>query len=52
MEKFVHTDDFKALNIGLSLDEGIANPNNAYRVFYGERTAWLVSFYRVASNIC
>lgn len=26
--------------IGFALDEGLANPRNAFTVFYGERTPW------------
>ncbi|KAK2168321.1 hypothetical protein LSH36_18g09019 [Paralvinella palmiformis] len=37
MELFVHHDEFKKLNIGFALDEGLANPTNAFTVFYGER---------------
>jgi hypothetical protein len=40
MEKFIATDDFKNLNVGFSLDEGIASPNSDYLVFYGERSIW------------
>lgn len=40
MAKFVHSDDFKALNIGFSLDEGIASPNDVFPVFYAERSTW------------
>lgn len=40
MEKFVPTADFKSLNIGFSLDEGIAGPTEEYPVFYAERSIW------------
>ncbi|KAI9228770.1 MAG: Aminoacylase-1 [Piptocephalis tieghemiana] len=39
---FVKTPDFKALNVGLALDEGIANPGEHYKLFYGERAPWWV----------
>uniref|UniRef100_A0A1B0CBE7 N-acyl-aliphatic-L-amino acid amidohydrolase n=1 Tax=Lutzomyia longipalpis TaxID=7200 RepID=A0A1B0CBE7_LUTLO len=44
MAKFVHTDDFKALNVGFSLDEGIASPTDTFPVFYAERPTWRVHF--------
>lgn len=40
MGAFVKTNFFKKLNIGFCLDEGLANPTNAFTVFYGERSAW------------
>lgn len=42
MEKFVHSDDFKALNVGFALDEGMASPNDDYVLFYGERSIWQI----------
>jgi len=36
----VNSPEFKALNVDLALDEGLANPDNAYTVFYGERCPW------------
>ena len=42
MKEFVHTNDFKALNVGFALDEGVANPTNNYYMFNGERTIWHV----------
>ena len=38
MEKFVEREEFQMMNVGYCLDEGMANPNNAFTVFYGERT--------------
>ena len=43
MEKFVETEVFKALNVGFCMDEGLANPGNAFSVFYGERSVWCES---------
>lgn len=40
MAKFVHTEDFKALNVGFALDEGMANPTEDFILFYGERSIW------------
>lgn len=44
MEKLIlnHRDYFDSLNIGYELDEGLANPENVYRVFYGERSPWWI----------
>ena len=44
MEKFVETEEFAKLNVGFFLDEGIANPSDDLRVFYGERATWWVEF--------
>ncbi|XP_053377243.1 aminoacylase-1-like [Mercenaria mercenaria] len=40
MKLFVKHEEFKKLNIGFALDEGLANPKDAYTVFYGERCCW------------
>lgn len=40
MAKFVHTEDFKSLNVGFALDEGMANPGEEFILFYGERSIW------------
>ena len=40
MVLFVKTEDFKMLNVGFALDEGLANPTSSYTVFYGERSPW------------
>lgn len=40
MRKFVHTDEFRRLNVGFALDEGIASPNEEYALNYGERCIW------------
>lgn len=42
MGAFVNTPEFKALNVGFALDEGLANPENKYSVFYAERGVWWV----------
>ncbi|XP_055389609.1 aminoacylase-1-like [Condylostylus longicornis] len=44
MCKFVHKDEFKALNAGFSFDEGVAGPDEIYPVFYAERSIWHVFF--------
>lgn len=40
MKAFAPSDDFKALNVGFSLDEGIASPTDEFPVYYAERTIW------------
>jgi len=40
MAEFVKGDYFKAMNVGFSLDEGIASGDESYPVFYAERTLW------------
>ncbi|XP_031829899.1 aminoacylase-1 [Nomia melanderi] len=42
MKDFVHTKDFKALNVGFALDEGVASPEEHFFMFYGERSIWHV----------
>lgn len=37
---FVHHEDFKALNVGFGLDEGVASPTDDFMVFNGERSNW------------
>lgn len=39
--KLVDSDTFKEMNVGIMLDEGLASPDETYRVFYEERRAWL-----------
>ncbi|XP_043934125.1 aminoacylase-1 [Protopterus annectens] len=43
MELFVGRPEFKALNIGFALDEGIASPTADFTVFYGERSPWWIT---------
>ncbi|KAI9293384.1 aminoacylase-1A-like protein [Neoconidiobolus thromboides FSU 785] len=44
MKIFCKSQEFKDLNVGFALDEGISNVNDAYKVFYGERTPWKVKY--------
>lgn len=44
MAKFVLTDEFKAMNVGFALDEGIASPTDKFNVYYAERTIWEIEF--------
>nr|CAD7454574.1 unnamed protein product [Timema tahoe] len=45
MRKFVNTSDFFELNIGVSLDEGVANPMEELLLFYAERSSWSVEVH-------
>jgi len=45
--KFVETQDFANLNVGVALDEGLASPTEAFTVFYGERAPWWIRFKAV-----
>mmetsp|Transcript_42413 Transcript_42413/g.98232 ORF Transcript_42413/g.98232 Transcript_42413/m.98232 type:complete len:439 (-) Transcript_42413:155-1471(-) len=43
MGKLLESPEFAALEpIAFALDEGLANPGNAYTAFYGERTPWWI----------
>lgn len=44
MKAFVNSRDFKELNVGFLLDEGIASESNIFKAFYGEKTCWQVVF--------
>lgn len=44
MRLFVQTDEFRRLNVGFSLDEGIASADEVFPVFYAERSVWRVDF--------
>ncbi|ORX96536.1 protein C06A6.4, isoform a [Basidiobolus meristosporus CBS 931.73] len=43
-EQFSKTQEYRDLNIGLFLDEGLPNPDGTLRVFHGERAPWWVRF--------
>uniref|UniRef100_A0A8C9ZMZ5 N-acyl-aliphatic-L-amino acid amidohydrolase n=1 Tax=Sander lucioperca TaxID=283035 RepID=A0A8C9ZMZ5_SANLU len=45
METFVKHPEFQKLNIGFALDEGLANPGDAFTVFYGERNPWWITIH-------
>ncbi|XP_063705600.1 aminoacylase-1-like isoform X2 [Culicoides brevitarsis] len=49
MKEFVKSEDFRRLNIGFSLDEGIASPDESFPVFYAERSVWRF-FFRIRGN--
>lgn len=40
MKSFIHTDDFKDLNIGFALDEGFSSKNDTLLAFYEDRRPW------------
>ncbi|KAH7709755.1 aminoacylase-1-like isoform 1 [Aphelenchoides avenae] len=40
MEAFVHTEKFKEMNVGFALDESLASEEEAYTIYYGERSTW------------
>ena len=40
MANWINSADYKALNVGFALDEGLANIEDCYTVFYGERAVW------------
>jgi aminoacylase len=40
MKKFVHTQEFRDLNIGFAFDEGLAHPDDIIQILYGERSIW------------
>ena len=42
MKLFVHTPEFKAMNVGFGLDEGIAGPGEVMPLFYGERNVFWI----------
>uniref|UniRef100_A0A8C4TT90 N-acyl-aliphatic-L-amino acid amidohydrolase n=1 Tax=Falco tinnunculus TaxID=100819 RepID=A0A8C4TT90_FALTI len=42
MEMFVQRPEFRALNVGFALDEGLASPSDTYSVFYGEKSPWWI----------
>ncbi|XP_055815417.1 uncharacterized protein LOC129885239 [Solanum dulcamara] len=38
--KFVDSDVFAKMNVGIVLDEGLPSPTDNYRAFYGEKSPW------------
>ncbi|XP_065058697.1 aminoacylase-1-like [Rhopilema esculentum] len=40
MQKFLESQDFKDMNVGFGLDEGLANPTEEFKVYYGQRSTW------------
>ena len=44
MSKFVVSEEFRKMNLGLALDEGLASPDDTIPVYYGERNVFWVKF--------
>lgn len=40
MQAFLRSEEWKEMNVGFALDEGLANPINEFTVFFGERMPW------------
>lgn len=51
MGKLIRTEDFKQLNVGFALDEGMPTQSDEFFVFYAERTSWSRLLYTVAHII-
>ncbi|XP_017026519.1 aminoacylase-1-like [Drosophila kikkawai] len=49
MQPFVKSEEFRSLNIGFSLDEGIASPTAEFPVFYAERTVKRL-FFKISGS--
>jgi aminoacylase len=49
MGLFVKSEEFKQLNAGFALDEGLANESNAYKLYFGERSPWWINL-KVSGN--
>ncbi|KAI9598111.1 aminoacylase-1A-like protein [Syncephalis fuscata] len=43
MVAFIESGGFAELNPGFCLDEGLANPENAYKLYYAERVTWWIT---------
>lgn len=46
MAELVKGEYFKSMNVGFSLDEGMASEDNTYPIFYAERTLWRKSIFK------
>ncbi|KAJ1109527.1 hypothetical protein NDU88_006887 [Pleurodeles waltl] len=49
MAVFVKKPEFKSLNVGFALDEGLANPSDQFTVFYGEKSIWWLTVHCVGN---
>lgn len=47
MKAFLNCAEWKELNVGFALDEGLANPIDEFTVFFGERMPWCNKCYTV-----
>ncbi|KAG8228959.1 hypothetical protein J437_LFUL007710 [Ladona fulva] len=45
MKKFVRTEDFRKLNVGFALDEGIASPTEEFLLYNNERSVWKMTVH-------
>ncbi|XP_069679120.1 aminoacylase-1-like [Periplaneta americana] len=45
IRKYVHTQEFRDLNVGFAFDEGLPHPDNLIQVVYGERAIWQLTFH-------
>ncbi|XP_053324680.1 aminoacylase-1 [Spea bombifrons] len=45
MELFVKYPEFRNLNPGITLDEGLASPTEVFSVFYGEKCPWWITVH-------
>lgn len=48
MKLFCQSKEFRDLNVGFALDEGLANDGDAFKVYYGERAPW---WMRLVSHV-
>lgn len=51
MKAFVDTDEFKALNVGFALDEGVPSPSKSYILFNDERAPWCILILATTSPL-
>lgn len=42
METFIKMKEFAELNAGFALDEGLSNEEDAFKLYYGERSPWWI----------
>jgi len=49
MKLFVKTAEFKQLNVGFALDEGVASEDDVYNVFYAERVKWWLQVHCIGN---
>lgn len=52
MQLFVQRPEFQALKVGFALDEGLANPTDAFTVFYSERSIWCEYGFGGRASLC
>lgn len=50
MQVLISSPWFSSIKIGIALDEGLANVDNSFSVFYGERLPWWVKFKAVGNT--